>query len=491
MYLDFYGLSKLPFHITPNPAFLYPSPSHREALASIIYAIKEKKGFLAITGEVGVGKTTILRSYLDDVGSDKISVVYVFNPVLSFKSLLKLICGELAVAADTEDEFELVNRLHFALIDLYAQGRTLVLIVDEAQNMPMETIEKLRMLSNLETSEDKLIQVILMGQPEFERMLHLEQLRQLKQRIAIRSTILPLTKQDSLDYIQYRLKKAGSKDSSVFTRKALSLIVGEAKGIPRMINILCDNALITGFGYQKKPVTGKIVKEVLRDFGNGRHPHGKGLWLAAASLAAIAVLLGAAFYGGYLQPLSGTVAMIPPAPLPETRQEAPLPGPQAIPATVPTTQQQESAESLAPEKETLDDQASTTAQASERSIEIAETGGTAPLEAAAVRGDSNGTPPATPGTVEAHEEVAVPTETAFELAQPEIQTEAAQIVVVVKTGDNISSLIRGIYGRVDRDLLAAVRSNNPHIKNLSMIKPGEKLTFSKAFPPSVLPKTQE
>ena len=222
MYLDFYRLKKNPFHITPDPEFLFLSSSHKEASASLIYGIEERKGFIAITGEIGVGKTTILRSYLESADPQKLKVVYIFNSMLPFESLLKQIFNELGlVAAEGDDVPEMVSHLHRFLIEEYKHDRNVALIIDEAQNMPVETLENLRMLSNLETSKDKLIQIVMVGQPEFERKLELQELRQLRQRIAIRCQIKPLNRDESLAYIQHRLMKGSYFHNQVFTKAAL------------------------------------------------------------------------------------------------------------------------------------------------------------------------------------------------------------------------------------------------------------------------------
>jgi general secretion pathway protein A len=269
MYQDYYHLKKEPFHITPDPEFLFLSPSHKQALGSIVYGVRNKKGFVVITGEVGVGKTTILRSYLEGVAKQKTKIIYIFNSNVSFKNLLKTIYKELGLDAKTGDVVEMLNDLYQILMEEYKQGNTVLLIVDEAQNMPIETLENLRMLSNLETSKEKLIQIVLIGQYEFEEILNLYALRQLKQRIVIRSTIISLNEKESLAYIKHRLAKAAYNASPVFTKGAMKRIIKEAKGIPRNLNILCDNALITGFGYKIKPVNAKIVNEVITDFNGG------------------------------------------------------------------------------------------------------------------------------------------------------------------------------------------------------------------------------
>ncbi|MFB3926923.1 MAG: AAA family ATPase, partial [Syntrophales bacterium] len=270
MYLNFYNFKKEPFHITPDPDFLFLSKSHKEALGSIIYGIEKRKGFVAITGAVGVGKTTILRSYLEKADKEKIKSIYIFNPSVSFKSLLKTIHQELEIETRTDDVHEMVDQLHRSLIEEFKNGHNVVLVIDEAQNIPIATLENLRMLSNLETSKEKLIQMVLIGQPEFEQMLKKHSLRQINQRIAIRSVILPLTPKESSAYIHHRLAKVTSDGERVFTRSAVRKIVKAAHGVPRTLNILCDNALITGYGSQKKPVTARMVREVLSDISGGK-----------------------------------------------------------------------------------------------------------------------------------------------------------------------------------------------------------------------------
>ena len=267
MYLKFYQFNKEPFNITPDPEFLYLSPDHKEALASIIYGVEQRKGFIAVFGDIGVGKTTILRSYLSSIDRNKLIAIYLLNPMLSFANLLKILHRELGLSPSSLSNFEMVNQLHEHLIHEYGEGRNVVLIIDEAQNMPVDTLENLRMLSNIETTNEKLIQVVFSAQPEFEKTLNLQELKQLNQRIAVKTVISPLSKTEGLTYIRHRLKKAAVKESAIFTSCALKEIVRMAEGIPRVINILCDNSLITAFGYGKKVVGLGVVREVVRDFG--------------------------------------------------------------------------------------------------------------------------------------------------------------------------------------------------------------------------------
>jgi type II secretory pathway predicted ATPase ExeA len=286
MYIDYYGFTKQPFQTTPDADFLFLSPSHKEALASIIYGIEQRKGFIAITGEVGVGKTLILRSYLETVEKTKQKTIYIFNPSVTFESLLITILKELGVTPVSGQATEMVTQLHELSIAEYRNGGVVVLVIDEAQNIPAETLEGIRMLSNLETSTEKLVQIVLVGQPELEALLDRHDLRQVRERIAVHARILPLTKAESFAYIDHRLAHAGVDERPIFSKDALDLIVNTAKGIPRRLNIICDSALITGFGYQQSTISRKIAKEVIADFrGPGFLDYWKGR--SAYTLAAL------------------------------------------------------------------------------------------------------------------------------------------------------------------------------------------------------------
>ena len=292
MYLNFFGLRTKPFNTTPDPEFLYLSPSHKQALGSIIYGVQEKKGFISVTGQVGLGKTTILRSFLAKVDKGNLRTIYLLNPNLSYISLLKTLLRELGHAPTDGDTADVIEQLHIVLIEEYRKGKTVVLLIDEAQNMPVATLEHLRMLSNLETPKDKLIQIVLLGQSELDGLLDRYELRQVRQRIAVQAMIRPLSKQESCQYIQHRLDKAGGKGKKFFTNSALALIVREGKGIPRRLNILCDNALVTAFGYKKAPVTASIAKEVISDLtGQSQSSHSPWKLVPWAAGALILVLV--------------------------------------------------------------------------------------------------------------------------------------------------------------------------------------------------------
>jgi general secretion pathway protein A len=297
MYLEFYGLLKEPFGITPDPEFLYLSPSHKEALGVILYGVENRAGFMMITGGVGLGKTTILCSALQRFNAESTRTVLIFNPCLTYTELIRLIYEELGIETPvSDDQFQLIQRLHLALIEEYKKGRNVVLVVDEAQNMPAETLENLRMLSNLETSKDKLIQIILVGQqPELENLLGSDALRQLKQRITHRATLVNLTQQESAGYIRHRIDIALGVRNSPFTKAAVKRIAKHCDGVPRRINIVSKNALVYGYGLAQIPIGSGLVREVIDDL-EGRRKSQTWAWLAAPLVLLLIVSLGLYFH---------------------------------------------------------------------------------------------------------------------------------------------------------------------------------------------------
>lgn len=297
MYLNHFGLEKHPFYVTPDPEFLYASPSHREALASIIYGVEERKGFVSIIGDVGVGKTTILRSFLETVDRNRVKTIYVFNTNISFKDLMGAISRDLGVPLESDDFYGMIYELHVALIEEYLQGRNVVLIIDEAQNMPVETLENLRMLSNLESSKDKLLQIVLCGQLEFDESLNRRELRALKQRISIKAYIVPLSQTESREYIRHRLSLAGREAKDLFTSSAMNRIVAASQGIPRTINILCDNCLVTAYGARQNRITERTAREIIAGRSRKKRSVNRG-WSIAVSCLLVAVPAGILIYHG-------------------------------------------------------------------------------------------------------------------------------------------------------------------------------------------------
>lgn len=264
MYVEYYRLRDKPFRMSPDPAFLYLSPTHREAIAALTYSIGKMMGFLSLTGEVGTGKTMVLRTYLRQVDRNKVKALYLFNPDLTFSELVREMSRELEVPIDASDTSAAVRAIHKCLIKRYIEGLRIVLVVDEAHLMPVHTLERLRILSNLETRRHKLLQIVLSGQPELNTLLGSHELRQLRQRIGVSVDLAPLTYNESLEYLRYRLAKVSRGHNSPLDEGALKRIAVYAKGIPRVLNSVADGALLAGYASQKRPVTAHVVTEVLR-----------------------------------------------------------------------------------------------------------------------------------------------------------------------------------------------------------------------------------
>ena len=467
-------MSAEPFHITADPAFLYLSPGHKEALGCIIYGIEQRKGFVAISGEIGVGKTTILRAYLEGVGVQGLRkperVIYIFNANLSFPALLHTIFNELDLAPRSKEIHEIVNQLQETLIEIYKKGETVVLVVDEAQNMPVETLENLRMLSNLETIRDKLIQIILVGQPEFEAMLSSYELRQLNQRIAIRTRIKPLTEKDSIQYIYHRLARVTDEPSEVFTDSAVHLIARHGRGAPRVLNILADNALIAGFGYQKKPVNKKIVREVAADYFGADMPR-RFRWpvLIVASCAVAAGLLFIPFRDYVLKERNPQVKFE--SSFPKTGGSAGNSGPSSHETVKQTIHYRaEPVDEPRRSEETAGDK---TARAPGPSPAVDALHESRQDQDAASA--SKSLPPAQPDPSVTRPAAGGRTSEATDVvsgrpvsgALPEKPTRW-----VVKQGDNLSMIALSIYGKSDQKTLDWIRSLNPEILDPNILRTG-------------------
>lgn len=265
MYLDFFGLSEMPFHVTPDPKFLFLTQKHQEALDHLIYGIRERKGFIVLTGEVGCGKTTLCRKLLEELYSDDFDTALIINTQITAEQLPQLIIQELGLEDTVDPKKDPIGQLNVALLKRIEQGKNIVLIIDEAQNLSFEALEQLRLLSNLETDNQKLLQIILMGQPELKDKLNENRLRQLKQRILVYYDLKPLLKKETLQYIQYRLALSGSKGRPAFTQYALKKIHKGSKGTPRLINHICDKSLLSAFIRNSPEVNYFDVCRALRD----------------------------------------------------------------------------------------------------------------------------------------------------------------------------------------------------------------------------------
>ncbi|HTH17300.1 MAG TPA: AAA family ATPase, partial [Magnetospirillum sp.] len=422
--------------------------------------IAKRKGFVCITGEVGVGKTTILRSYLDSVDEPGLTFVYIYNPAVSFQTLLRHIFKEIGLDYPGDDIAGMVDALREWLVAHHDKRKTLVLLVDEAQNMPIGTLESLRMLSNLETATEKLVQIVLVGQPELETLLAERQLRQLESRIAVRTRLGPLNKADSTAYIRHRLKCVALDDKAAFTDAAITEIVRSCGGIPRRINVVADNSLLTAFGHKVKPVPPRIVREVVRDL-NVKDAVGKpkrrrwlsvgvpwrGIGMGLGAVAAGALVLTGAMAlrdGLHLhlhEPASAPAvasAPLPPVPpKPEAKLEAPVPATVAMP--VPVVPKPDPLSQLAAALPPLPP----------------------PIAVELPPGMTDGVAPL-PGTTPAKSE------------------DKKRTLRIVAPGDTLAGLTFQVYGRVDRPLLDVVKTHNPDIVNIDRIQVGQVIEFPQA-----------
>ncbi len=264
MYKIFFGFKERPFQLVPNPAYIFLSRSYEEAVVHLSYAISQGDGFVEITGEVGTGKTTLCRAFLENL-DENTEAAYIFNPKLDSMQLLKTINGEFGIKSDADNTKDLIDTLNSFLMEKKAEGKKVILIIDEAQNLNKEVLEQLRLLSNLETTTSKLLQIILVGQPELGVMLDSPELRQLGQRITLSCYLNPLTYKEMKEYIRHRIRVASQKSGIKFTRAAFRAIYKYSGGIPRSINIACDRVLLTAFGLSRRTITGSIVKPSIRE----------------------------------------------------------------------------------------------------------------------------------------------------------------------------------------------------------------------------------
>jgi type II secretory pathway predicted ATPase ExeA len=267
MYKQFFGLSKNPFEISPDPYFYHATPRHNEALANLHYGVGRRKGFIVITGEVGTGKTLLVRCLLAELRKNNIAFGYVFNPLLSTTEFFQYIMADLGLQYSGRSKTEMLLDLNRFLIQRHARGLITALVVDEAQALRPELLEEIRLLTNLETSQQKLLQIVLMGQPELEAVLDSPSLRQLKQRVSLRCQLLPLDEEQTRGYVLSRLERAGAKpEPPIFEPEALAKVFEYSRGIPRIVNNLCENAMVNAFAREQRNVTAEMIAEVAADF---------------------------------------------------------------------------------------------------------------------------------------------------------------------------------------------------------------------------------
>lgn len=266
MYKSFFGLKDNPFNVNPDPRYLFLTKEIEEALSGLIYGVENRKGFVTLTGEVGTGKTTLINKLLDTLHQRKVRTAFLFNSRMNTNQLFDFILAEFGIACESRVKSQQLMRLNQWLLDRYRAGEVAVLIVDEAQNLSYPVLEEIRLLTNLETSTDKLLQIVLSGQPELEEKLKLPELRQLRQRIMLRCKTTPLTKEQTHDYIAERLRIAGASGEAVFGPKAVDTVHLYSLGIPRVINLLCEHSLINAYVEHQRPIETNIVEDVAHEF---------------------------------------------------------------------------------------------------------------------------------------------------------------------------------------------------------------------------------
>jgi len=266
MYKSFYGLKENPFNVNPDPRFLFLTKQIEEALTGLMYGIQTRKGFITLTGEVGTGKTTLINRLLDWLHHRRARTAFLFNSRMNSSQLFDFILAEFDIPCESKSKSQQLLKLNHWLLERYRDGETVVLIIDEAQNLTYPVLEEIRLLTNLETSTEKLLQIVLSGQPELEEKLKLPQLRQLRQRIMLRCRTTPLSEEQTRDYIAERLRIAGALGDPIFSTKTIETIHVYSLGIPRVINLLCEHSLVNGFVEQQRPIQPKIVEEVAHEF---------------------------------------------------------------------------------------------------------------------------------------------------------------------------------------------------------------------------------
>lgn len=266
MYKSFYNLKENPFNVNPDPRYLYLTKQIEEALTGLMYGIQTRKGFITLTGEVGTGKTTLVNRLLDWLHHRNARTAFLFNSRMNSSQLFDFILAEFEIQCDSKSKSQQLMKLNSWLLDRYRDGETVVLIIDEAQNLTYPVLEEIRLLTNLETSTEKLLQIVLSGQPELEEKLKLPQLRQLRQRIMLRCRTMPFLQEQTQEYILERLRIAGASGAPIFSPKAIEAVHMYSMGIPRVINLLCEHSLVNAFADQIRPIQPKTVEEVAHEF---------------------------------------------------------------------------------------------------------------------------------------------------------------------------------------------------------------------------------
>jgi len=330
MYLEFYGFREKPFSLTPDPRFVFLSKNHREAFAHLLYGIDNRAGFIALTGEVGSGKTTVLRALLSNLNAERHRSALVFNPSLSPAALIQNINREFGISMPVSNDAGALEVLNAFLLQQNAEGRTVVLVIDEAQDLEPPVLEQIRLISNLETDRDKLIQIVLSGQPEFLQILGRNEMRQLNQRITVRTHLQPMDFEDTAAYVNHRIRVAGRRGGALFSRGALKRIYNYSRGFPRLINAVCDRALLAGYTRDEGAITARIAKEAIDDLRKNAPEPKRFRFLIPVLVVIAALLAGGLYFAGFdfverfqtLKPVEATAEKAKEAPAGSREQAA-------------------------------------------------------------------------------------------------------------------------------------------------------------------------
>lgn len=266
MYQRFFGLRESPFNVNPDPRYLFLTQQTQEALAGLTYGIQNRKGIILLTGEVGTGKTTLLNRLLDWLRGQRVATAYIFNSRMDVNHLFDFMMADFEIPCESREKSQILLRLNQWLLERYRAGETAVLIVDEAQNLSPDVLEEIRLLTNLETSTEKLLQIVLTGQPELEEKLKMPSLRQLRQRITLRCRTSPLTLEETFGYVAERLRIAGANGEPIFSKEAIQTIQIYSQGIPRVVNLLCEHAMVNAYVDGLRPIPAHMIEEVAREF---------------------------------------------------------------------------------------------------------------------------------------------------------------------------------------------------------------------------------
>lgn len=450
MYRAFFGFREKPFNLTPDPKFLYLNASYREALAALHYGVVERKGFVSLIGEAGTGKTTLLRRLLSEIPRETRSVL-VINPAIGFEEMLRFILTDLGrPPAPGASKLDMLEALNVELLDSLARGGNVVVLIDEAQDLTIPVLEELRLLSNLETAKEKILQLVLAGQPEFDALLARPEIRQLRQRISVSARLRPLARSEVQAYVAARIAAAGGDVRGLFTRGALFRLWWFSGGVPRLVNAACDNALVTAYARGKRTIGWREIGEAMRDLRR-QVSWVPSRWRGFGRLVA-AALVGAAIVLGGME-------------IVRARRPELLPGPAAVPTVIATPLLVASPSASPTPTETP---MPTPAEA----VAVPVAGGASPETVASPAASPAGeVATAAPSPTEGPTSIPDPT------PEPIATVSADQLTIRVTEGDTLTDLAVHYYGSASPRVLATIRAANPWLDDPDVLWSGKLLTL--------------